>query len=248
MTAKLTLVVMLAATCYGETGFEITLPASVPSENFAGRYLLTGSFGGFSGWLAQKENVESYQIETSVEGQPATRIKAVLYAPGCEIQTFDKPLADGSVESFDFQCKPLSTVAFQGRLTKSDALLKEAVEIRVNYIAYWADEFFGIHDGLVTAIPVGVALPDADNRFRITLPDFSENVPGRPGVFQFWARERTTGKLLGELIPGESKSKFGSLQIESAYPREIAFTTCAVPGTLETTGFAKRSDPDACGR
>jgi hypothetical protein len=245
MRAKALLVVMLAAAaCYAETGFEIKLPANVASENFTGRYLLTGEFGGFSGWLEQKPNVESYRIETKVDGQPATRIKAVLYAAGCAIQTFD-----GLTESFEFQCRPVSTVSFQGRLTRSEALLKQAVEIRVNYVAYWADEFFGINDELVTAMPLGMAIPDTDGKFQIALPDFSKDVPGRSGVFQFWAHEKGTGKLLAELVPGESRAKFGSLQIEPAYPREIAFSPCsAVPRPYVTTGFAKRSDPDTCGR
>ena len=89
MAAKALLLVLLARICFGETGFEITLPAGVASETFSGRYLLTGSFGGLGGWLEPKKDVESYRVETVVEGQPATRIKAVLYAPGCALQTFD---------------------------------------------------------------------------------------------------------------------------------------------------------------
>src|ERR1700712_5786952 len=117
MAAKALLLVLLARICFGETGFEITLPAGVASETFSGRYLLTGSFGGLGGWLEPKKDVESYRVETVVEGQPATRIKAVLYAPGCALQTFD-----GMAPGFAFRCEPLPTVAFQGKLTRSDAL------------------------------------------------------------------------------------------------------------------------------
>jgi hypothetical protein len=245
MAVKAILLVALAGTCFGETGFEIKLAPKVASENVFGRYLLTGPFGGFSGWLSQAKGIQSYRIETSVDGKPAARLKSILYAPGCELQTFDVAL--GERDSFEFECRPMASVSLQGKLTKSEALLKRDVEIRVNYVPYWASNFFELGDDLITTIPVVTAVPDADGRFQVNLPAFSPD-PSASAVFQFWARERSTGNLLGELVPQESRSKFGGLQIEAGYPREMAFTSCAMPRAAVSAGFAKRGDPDGCGR
>jgi hypothetical protein len=36
----------------------------------------------------------------------------------------------------------------------------------------WDHRFFGIADGMVTAIPITTAIPDQNGNFEVTLPDF----------------------------------------------------------------------------
>jgi hypothetical protein len=252
MPLKPILAVMLATACYGQSTFEIKLPANVASETFVIRYFLTGAFGGYNGWVEQKNDVRSYRIGTVLQGQPATQIKSILYAPGCALQTLNVELTDAGPHDYEFACRPLPAISVAGKLTKANLLLEKPMEIHVNYVAYWAHEFFGVRDGLITTMRVGEATPDADGQFRVALPDLSQDpiasAKSHPGVFQFWARERTTGNLLAELVPAESKARFGSLRIEPGYPDELVFTPCAVSRTVVHTGFARRSDPNGCGR
>ena len=71
---------------------EIKLPRGVISESVFIRYLLAGE--DFGAWVRPRLGVSSYIISTTHEGHPATRIKALLYTPGCAIQTLDLPTLD----------------------------------------------------------------------------------------------------------------------------------------------------------
>lgn len=63
---------------------EIKLPVGVRSETMFVRYELDDDFGG---WVQPHPDVSSYFISTSRQGTPATRFRALVYAPGCAIQT-----------------------------------------------------------------------------------------------------------------------------------------------------------------
>jgi hypothetical protein len=250
---RVLLTLALTAVCFGQPdGIEIKLPSGVPSETFVIRYFVTGAFGGFNGWVDQRKGLHIYRVNTVHQGQPATQFKAILYAPGCAIQTISMALSETSPRSCEFACHPLPSIPISGKLTRTERLRGETIEIRVNYVAYWARKFFGVSDELVTTIPIAVVTPDANDAFTVTLPDFLHDelasAPDHAGVFQFWARGKTTGNLLAELVPAESKAKFGSLAIKSEYPQELVFTPCAVTRRLEHKGFAKRSDVDLCDR
>jgi hypothetical protein len=250
---RVLLTLALATVCFGQpSAFEIRLPSGVPSEHFVIRYFITGAFGGFNGWVDQRRGLPVYRVNTVYQGKPATHFKAILYAPGCAIQTISVALSETSARSYDFACYRLPSIPLNGKLTRTERLRGKVVEIRVNYVAYWAHAFFGISDGFVTTIPVGVASPDENGDFTVSLPDFSQDelasAPDHPGVFQFWAREKTTGNLIAELVPAETKARFGSLEIKSEYPQDLVFTPCAVTRRIEPKGFAKRSDVDLCDR
>src|SRR5271157_2475653 len=86
---------LLAAFCSAQTPgptspshfIEIKLPSSVISESFFVRYVLNGQ--DFGGWVQPRHGVSSFDIGATLEGRPATGIRAILYAPGCAIQTLD---------------------------------------------------------------------------------------------------------------------------------------------------------------
>jgi hypothetical protein len=48
------------------------------------------------GYAAQRPGVHSYEIPTMVGDKAATEIRVIIYALGCEIQTFVIPLAEDS--------------------------------------------------------------------------------------------------------------------------------------------------------
>src|SRR5215469_16946477 len=66
---------------------EIKLPASVPSERFFIRYVLTGQ--ELDDWFYAPSDVSSFGISIVVNGRTATEMRAIMYAPGCAIQTLD---------------------------------------------------------------------------------------------------------------------------------------------------------------
>jgi hypothetical protein len=237
---------------------EIKFPRGVDSERVFIRYLLAGD--DFGSWLQPRPGVSSYFVSTNHEGHQGTRIKAVLYAPGCAIQTLDL-LVLGSNQQYSFICRPLPNVWIAGAIEHSDRLYRHEVKLQAKYVARWAQSFLGLGEDIVTSIPVGdVAYPSADGRFRLSVPDLSQDPlaagPGQAGELQIWARDKNTEKIIAQLIPAPAgpqvvKARMGGLKIQRGYDSEIVFAPCAVnpPQLHDATGFALRPDVgDSCDR
>jgi hypothetical protein len=255
--------ILLAAFCSAQTSgpagpahyVEINLPPEVASDTFFARYILTGQ--DFGGWARPPHGVSAYGIGTMLEGRPATGIKAILYAPGCAIQTLDLRLSDAANPRFLFLCHPLRDIAIQGTIAPAERLYGRKVKLQTEYIARWAQPFLGLGESIATSIPVGgEAIPSADGRFRLAIPDFAEDplagALDHPGELQIWARDETSNAIVAKLIPAgppSSKTKMGGLKVRHEYPAEIVFAPCvtntAQPRDAE--GFATRPDiADAC--
>ena len=253
--------VLVAGACSGQTPqltagpsqyVEITLPRDVDSARVWIRYLLAGEKLG--GWIQPQPGVSSYIIRTTREGRPATGMRAILYAPGCSIQTLDLPLSESEDGQFPFICRPFPDVPIAGRLTSSDRLYGRELKLQAKYVARWAQSFLGLGDEIFTDIPVGdvVYLP-ADGRFRLSAPDLSQDplagTPDHPGEFQVWASDKTSGNLVALMIPAVPqaiKTRMGGLKIQSGYPSEIAFAPCNLgsPRLHDARGFTIRPAPD----
>jgi hypothetical protein len=153
---------------------EIHLPPEVISEGVFVRYRLSKDELG--GWVLPQPGVSSYNISTAHDGLGATRIKAILYAPGCAIQTLDLPVSGADNQQYSFVCHPLSSVWINGALTRTDWLFGHEIKLQVKYLARWAQSFLGLGDDLSTTIPVGdVAYLSASRRFRLLVPDFAHD-------------------------------------------------------------------------
>jgi len=229
----------------------------VSSESVFIQYVLAGEDLGE--WVQPRPGVSAYRISTTHDGRPATRIKALLYAPDCAIQTLDLPVSDSNDQPYSFVCRPLPSVAITGTLTRTDRLYGRGVKLQAKYVARWARSFFEVGDGVVTTIPLGdVAYLSQDGRFRLSVPDLSQDplagAPDHPGEFQIWARDKITEDLVAQLIPRGAqfiKTRMGGLKIVSEYPSEIVFVPCAAnpPQVHDAIGFALRPAPvDACDR
>jgi hypothetical protein len=260
-------VVVTASACWGQVvqapvnpgrNVEIKLPSNVSSEGFFIRYCLTGEFGGYCGWVQPQRNVRVYTFNAAYGRRPATRVRAVLYAQGCAVETFDFSGTELHDPSYSFACRPLPVVPIDGIVTRVDRLYGRRVGLRARYIPYWAESFFGIAEGIGTMIPVGdLAYPTADNHFRLFVPDFSQDslagAADRPGALEIWATDRINGATVALLIPTspmDVKIKMGGLKIRSKYPPELVFAPClANPSQLhDSFGFALRPGADdACG-
>ena len=95
----------------------------------------------------------------------------------------------------------------------------------VNYVAYWAHTFFGqADDPVITTVRVASASPDTDGRFHVELPDLAQDpiagAPGNEGTFQFQARNRLTGDLMGRLVPTVARAKMGGRKVELSIGRD----------------------------
>lgn len=228
---------------------EIRLPSGVSSDRVFIRYALTGDKLG--GWVQPRSGTSSYFIDTTSGGRSAAWIKALIYAPGCAIQTFDVPLSAVNHERYSFICQPLGTTSIAGTINRSDRLFGQKVKLRVRYLARWAQPFLGLSSDVIPIIPVGeVAEIAEDGSFRMSIPDLARDptVAGRDGELQIWAEERATGKMAALLIPAGPqavKTRQG-LRVQSEYRSETVFTPCAAdPSPAHTPeGFAIRPGVD----
>jgi len=254
--------ILLAAFCSGQTQtpanpshyVEIKLPPEVHSDTFFARYVLAGQ--DFGGWVHPLPNTSSYGISTTFEGRPATGIKAILYAPGCAIQTLDLDLTGSDNPQFLFLCQPTTVIAIQGALILPERLYGRKVKLQAKYIARWAQSFLGLDESVVTSIQIGdVAHVSADGRFRLVIPDLSQDplagTLNHPGELQVWAKDETSDAIVAKLIPTDPqflKARMGGLKVRNQYP-EVVFAPCAERPAQphDKYGFAMRPDiADAC--
>ena len=204
-----------------------------------------------------RPGVSSYVISTMAGERAATGIKALLYAPGCALQTLDLPLSGSDSPQYAFICKPIPAVSISGKVAHPDRLYSRGATVQARYIARWAAGFLGVDDSFVPVIPVGEA-PNlsADGGFQISFPDFS--APGgtvdRSGEFQIWAKDKVSDNLMALLIPEGHQSittRMGGLKISSTYPTDMIFAPCDINSaqTHDAEGFALRPDiADTCSR
>lgn len=214
----------------------IDLPSEVSSESVFIRYILAGKEIG--GWVQPRPGVSAYIISTTRGDGSAAGIKAVLYAPGCGMQTLDVPRSDSNPR-YPFLCRPLRSVPIAGKVLQPERLTGHEVNVQARYIARWAQPFLGLGDILVS-IPVGdVVSLLADYRFHMSVPDLARDplagAPDHPGEIQIWAKDKTSGDDVAQLLPDGSttfRTRMGGLKIQREYPAETVFAPCAVPRAL----------------
>jgi len=207
----------------------IALPKDINSEAVQIRYFMSGSFGGYGGGAGSKPDLRSYQIETTVQGQPAQSIRILVYASGCRIQTFVMDLSENQNLEQQFVCEPLPMITFKGQVP-ADLIKDEHAEVVVIYTAFWAQEFFGIMDGFVTQLQVASAKPDADGCFELDIPDFSADTS--PFSYELSAtlglvlrNSVSLNPIAGNLEPElpELRTPTNALRIQATYPSFIRF-------------------------
>jgi hypothetical protein len=195
---------------------------------------LVGPFGGHGGYTEQRPGLHSYEIAASVEGKAATEIRMIVYAPGCEIQTFVVPLADDSNVRQEFECQPVPSVLLSGQIMPNELVQDKNAELIMIYVAHWSHTFFGIVDGAVVVFRLATVSPDANGMFQVDLPRFSADaVPSssqlRASVCLILRDAKTWHSIASNLEPEvpEFRSEDHSLRIRSYYPSGLKFT--AVP-------------------
>jgi hypothetical protein len=211
----------------------VLLPPSVPSETVQIAYQLVGPFGAVSTYTDPQPGLQSYEIDAAEDGKAATEIKIIVYAQGCEIETFSIPLEPNSAIKREFECQQVPTVLLSGQIV-ADELLRnnKNAELDVDYMALWGDKFFNITDGLVTDFKIASVRPDADGRFQVKLPYFS--VDSKPleaqssyqSRFHLNLRDSDTGNSIAwNLEPelADFASETRQLEIRPFYPAGLKF-------------------------
>ena len=147
----------------------LVLPADVPSETVQISYFLRGPFGEYGTYTKQQPGLSSYEISAVIEGKPANEIRMIVYASGCEIETFALPLKAESRVQQEFECQRTASVQLSGQIMPTE-LASGNAELAFHYVAYWAHGFFGISDGIVTEFELATVSPDANGVFQVNLP------------------------------------------------------------------------------
>lgn len=126
---------MAVAFCSAQPAYvEVRLPRGVRSETMFVRYVMADDFGG---WVQPHPGISSFFI-TIRRGAPTSRFSALLYAPGCAIQTADLTTVDSAVPRYSFVCNPLPSIGLTGTLTNAPRLNGREVNLEVSYVARWA--------------------------------------------------------------------------------------------------------------
>jgi hypothetical protein len=209
----------------------ISIPTAIPSEDLQITYHMTGKFGGYAGSVEPRPGLSAYRINASSGNQPATEMKIIAYAPGCDFQTLTLSLLDNPNRFEPFVCKTVPKVSLSGVFPAS--LIKgHNAELLVTYQAYWAHTFFGILDGFVTTFNLAKITPQQDGTFRVELPDFSSRMDGARDSLgadlQMMLRDaKTWNHLATDLSPEDAtlKGTLGGLKIQSSYPANLRFAS-----------------------
>jgi len=209
----------------------ILLPPSVPSDTVQVSYFLVGPFGGDGTFVATRAGVQAYEIPTRVDGKAATEVKAIVFATGCEFQTFVIPLGADSRVREEFSCQPVKSARLSGQIVPNELARDDNAEIVVSYVAYWTHEFYGVADGPVTEFRLPVISPDINGRFQVDLPYFSADAAApeseRRAGFRLTLRDSKTWNPIVSSLEAEVPElnlEEGTLRIQSHYPADLKFT------------------------
>lgn len=209
--------------------FSILLPSNIPSWKVQISYFLIGPFGGYGGYAAPRFDATSYEIPTVVDGKPATELRAIVYAPGCEIQKLVVPLIERSQVTRAFACQPVEKVRLSGQIVPSELARYGNAEVVVTYMALWAHGFFGIVDGPVTQFELTSTPPRADGRFEVDLPLLSQEATQsepQASLCLMLRDSRTLNHIASNLEPDEAefRTEERCQQTRNSYPSDLEFT------------------------
>src|SRR5690242_15114132 len=158
-----------------------------PAQHLEVRYYLTGPFGGYGAYVSGADEDAAWHIPLRVDplrvdpvkqrpatdGTPALRMKAILYAPGCQFSLLSVDLAASTARSATFERHPLPTITLEGRIWPAPAT-GHSFDVAINYLAQWDHAFFGFADGIVQSFTLAQTPLQTDGAFKITIPDFSQ--------------------------------------------------------------------------
>lgn len=208
----------------------IQLAPEVRSEDVNISYVLYGSFGAAGANVTPKPNVSEYRIDPVHDGKLAASVKGVIYASGCEFDTFEVDFTedDTPIEK-PYECTALPTVSLVGHIANSRLYRHRDLEVVVRYLGEWQCRFFELLDCMVPQMELGRAPVNENGEFEVTIVDFSPEQKNRPRrKAELWVILRdakTWNPIGGGLRPTRefrTQSVVG-LAIKPFYPPPVEF-------------------------
>jgi len=220
----------------------LVLPSNIASENAQISYFMYGPFGAYGGYVETQKGHVSYDIRASVEGKSAISAKIIAYLPGCEIEKLEIAI-QGLSEARTLACRPLGQVPMHGRILSVPLAEIAGVAIEIRYMADWDHEFFGIADGMVTAVHVATVIPDENGRFDVELPDFFRQTDLGRGSFQLILRNQASHNIIAFLKPENAAQMFGELAVSTSYAPFVLFSADRSVATPVSTEPGATKEP-----
>jgi hypothetical protein len=208
--------------------FSVRLPQDIDTAGLSIRYLLTGTFGAYSGFVRTRPGVRDYRIDTFYEGRPAETLKVAVYCPGYGVETFNVPDLSATAErTAEVRLKPLATLPLSGRVLLPLGTAPRGLRLEVSFEPFWECEFFGLSDCLTAGHMVASGELDGAGGFSVEVPDFARDpLAGtfkRRGEFTLRLTERRGGKALFRLRPERGPLQAGGIPVGAVYAKGQVF-------------------------
>lgn len=189
-------------------------------------FLLTGPFSGYGGFVRQADKGGAYRIPLEQDGNPAKRLKAILYAQGCQFELVSADLTAEPTRSATYECRQLPTTTLKGRISPPPSGAGR-LDVEVRYFPGWDHKFFGISKGMIEQFSVGKGPLLSGGRFRVDIPNFSKDAitqKMQDGFLQVLVIEHSTGVIVASLMPPPGL-RYGrsDLKILPSYTPEVTF-------------------------
>lgn len=183
------------------------------------------------GYVVRPNNSPAfYEIDGFVGGKRVERFQALLWAPGCKMVYFDVPDVTGDLEEH-FTCTKVGEITVTGRL-RGVNLATSPGTVWVSYDAGIAD-CFQMHTcdkGCAISCPnstifdIASGAVAADGRFKVTLPNFSDDQLMSHGGLVFSVGEQLEPHhVLLRPESGDMGNNLGDLKIAPFYPGDLTF-------------------------
>lgn len=206
------------------TLFTISVAAPTKAKDVQVRYLYSGGFGGHRSSMASATDDNQIVIKPVVEDASPKTLRLVAFAPGCQFVTISVDDLSANRQG-QFQCRPLSTLQFNGRVDVS-ALGRTGLKVEVLYSCDWCPRFLGMGNGALSPMTIARADVGSDGTFLVDLPDFSADplwsTFSNSASLLFYARDGQSGEPVASLLAQSALSKSGSFPVAASYP-EVEF-------------------------
>jgi len=208
--------------------FVLHFPRTIDPTSLSIRYFLTGSFGGYGGFVNAKPDTWEYAIETSHNDKPARTLKAIVFCPGYEMKLLDfSSLDDSSRRNADIELRPLGSIQLSGKVMLPKRHGTRGLRLEATYEAYWGHEFFGIIDGMVSSFVVASSDVSEDGSFSMMVPDFAHdstvNSFKEKGEITLTAREPKTHNIRDSLETVSEPGRSVHIQLADDYSELILY-------------------------
>jgi hypothetical protein len=216
---------------HSDTHVTLQFPPQAIATGVQIHAILSGSFGGHGDIIRTQPGVSQHALPASVNGIPATKLKALVYMPGCQLARVKIKLGEASVQQ-PLKCFALPETLLQGRIEKDAASVQPSAlfEVQILYKVNRSNRFLDIADGPVTTFMVAIAPINDDLTFSVSLPQLNQDpfeidaLPEDKGEFSLLVRDKKTGNIFGELKPSQFATWIGGIELHSRYPPNLSFS------------------------